>query len=263
MSPEALSPVLFVAHGNPMNALGRTQFGRFLAEWGRTLPRPPAILAVSAHWERNALAVTSSARPRTIHDFSGFPAELYGISYPAPGSPDLAARAIALLEAAGLPTESDPARGLDHGAWSPLRLLFPAADVPVLELSLPAGPPDERHLEVGRAIAPLRAENVLIMGSGNLVHNLALADLSDEILPVAGWAEEFDDWVEERLLAWDLDALADPDTRSPGFLRAHPSPEHYTPLLVTCGAAGARPEVTFPYEGFEHASLSLRCVRMG
>ncbi len=259
---RARMPVLFVAHGNPMNALGRTRFARFLAQWGPALPRPRAVLVISAHWERPSLRVTAAPQPETIHDFYGFPQELFAVRYPAPGDPGLAARVAELLAGAGLAVGAEPARGLDHGAWSPLRLLFPDADVPVVELSLLTGDDFTRHVAVGRPLAPLRDEGVLIVASGNLVHNLAAADLRREDAPAAAWSTAFDAWVKERLEAWDVDALAAFRLAGPHGGMAHPTSEHFTPLLVACGAADPRPAVGFPYEGFEHGTLSLRCVRM-
>jgi 4,5-DOPA dioxygenase extradiol len=255
-------PICFTAHGNPMNALGRTAFARFLIRWGADLPRPRALLVVSAHWEQARLQVTAAERPETIHGFYGFPQELYGLSYPAPGDPALAKRVQARLRGAGMEASLDPTRGLDHGAWAPLRGLVPAADLPVVQLSLLAGVPFPRHLEVGRALAPLRDEGVLILGSGNLVHNLATADLGQADLPPVAWAVAFDDWVRHGLDTWDLAALAEFAERAPYGGQAHPTAEHYLPLLVACGAADPRPRVSYPYEGFEHGSLSLRCVRM-
>ncbi|MBI3451096.1 MAG: dioxygenase [Acidobacteria bacterium] len=258
-------PVVFCAHGNPLNAIRDTIFTRFLLAWGRGLPRPRAILAVSAHWESPRLAATSSDRPETIHDFHGFPEELFAVRYPAAGDPALAARIAALLRAAGLPATEDGARGLDHGAWAPLRRLYPAASIPVVQLSLLAGMPLARHVDVGRALAPLRDEGVLILGSGNLVHNLRTADLFDESEVARPWAREFDAWVKGSLDAWALDALADFRDRAPHGRIAHPTVEHYAPLLVAAGAAsggGARPRVSYAFEGFEHATISLRSVTL-
>lgn len=255
-------PAVFTAHGNPMNALGGTLFARFLGTWGPSLPRPKAILGVSAHWERARLAVTAGERPGTIHDFYGFPEDLYRLDYPAAGSPALAARVRELLLQAGLGCDLELARGLDHGLWSPLLHLFPGVDVPVVQLSLPLGTSLASHLDVGRALAPLRMEGVLVLGSGNLVHNLRTADLRHRDRDVAAWARGFDDWVAARLVAWDLDALASPWFAGPEGRLAHPTLEHYAPLLVVCGAAREPAAVSFPFEGFEHGTLSMRCVQI-
>ncbi|HZE87985.1 MAG TPA: 4,5-DOPA dioxygenase extradiol [Verrucomicrobiae bacterium] len=259
-----MMPVVFCAHGNPMNAIRDNRFTRFLRGWGPALPKPRAVLAISAHWEAARLAVTAAARPETIHDFYGFPEELFAVRYPAPGDPGLASRIESLLRAAGLDAAIDAKRGLDHGAWAPLRCLYPDASVPVVQLSLLAGLPFARHVEVGRALAPLRHEGVLVLGSGNLVHNLRTADLFDERERAVPWALEFDAWVAASLHAWDLEALAAFMDRAPQGRLAHPTAEHYVPLLVAAGAAsapsGAPPRVSFPFEGFEHATISLRCV---
>ncbi|MBI5014265.1 MAG: dioxygenase [Deltaproteobacteria bacterium] len=255
-------PVVFTAHGNPMNALPGTPFAGFLRAWSASRPTPRSILCVSAHWERRGLAVTSTESPRTVHDFWGFPEELYRLDYRAPGSPALAARVRNLLSAAGLGADADPERGLDHGAWAPLRHLYPGAEVPVVQVSLPVGEPLSLLLEVGRALAPLREEEVLILGSGNLVHNLRTADLERREAPVPAWARSFDQWVRDRLETWDLAPLCDPWEASPDGSRAHPTLEHYAPLLVVCGASGACPSLRFPNETFEHGTVSMRCVQM-
>ena len=259
---EGPMPVAFTAHGNPMNALGGNPFARFLARWGESLPRPQAVLCVSAHWERSPLAVTASERPETVHDFYGFPPELYRLRYPAPGSPALAARTRQLLVAAGFLCQEEQSRGLDHGVWSPLMHLLPGCDVPVVQLSLPRGVPMSAHVEIGRTLAPLRDEGVLILGSGNLVHNLIAADLRDREAPVAAWALRFDGWVKQCLQEWNLEALSTPWEAGPAGRDAHPTLEHYAPLLVVCGAADPERRVAFPFEGFEHGSLSMRCVQL-
>jgi 4,5-DOPA dioxygenase extradiol len=250
-----LTPVAFVGHGSPMNALGGSPYADALHAWGTRLAKPKAVLALSAHFESPRLAVTATAHPETIHDFGGFPSALYDIEYPAPGDPALARR-IAELTGAAL----DERRGLDHGVWSPLRFLFPDAGVTVVQLSLPRDA--SALVDTGRALAPLRAEGVLVLASGNVTHNLRTADMGDRDAAPEAWAVEFDAWVKERLLAWDLESLADFRTRAPHGRLAHPTPEHFAPLLVACGAADPRPDVCFPYEGFEHATLSLRCVEM-
>ena len=254
-------PVLFTAHGNPMNALGATPFAAKLRAWGASWPRPSAILCVSAHREETPLSLTASEKPPTVHDFYGFPAELYALSYPAPGARAVAGRAAALLAAASLPARLDAEAGLDHGTWAPLLVALPAADVPVVQLSLPARSPLGTCAAMGRALAPLRDEGVLLLGSGNLVHNLREADLSAVDLPADPWAAAFDEWVAARISAGDVDALASlagaPDAR-----RAHPTPEHYAPV-VACAAAAGGEAAAFPVTGFEHANLSLRCVRWG
>jgi 4,5-DOPA dioxygenase extradiol len=205
------------------------------------------------------LAVTTGRKLETVHDFYGFPQEMYDLRYDAAGVPEVADRVRALLEAADLPSDGDGKRGLDHGAWSPLRRIYPKADVPVVQLSLHGGESLKHHAEIGRALRPLRDEGVLILGSGNLVHNLGAVDFEHPDAPVAGWSAAFDKWVKEKIDAFDLDALASLDG-APDPRRAHPTLEHYVPLLVCAGAAGDKPRVAHPFEGFEHGTISMRCV---
>lgn len=254
-------PVVFSAHGSPVNAIDDNAFTRFLRGWASTLPTPIAILAVSAHWAAPEARATTSLTPATIHDFSGFPQPLYALRYPALGDPALATRAVDLLLAGGMPAGLESRRGLDHGVWSPLIHIWPDASIPIVQLSLLQAAPMARHVEIGRAIAPLREEGVLIFGSGNIVHNLATAELGERDLPVEPWAAEFDAWVAATLEARDLEALASFRDAAPHGRIAHPTPEHFLPILVAAGAAGDHYHVTFPYTGFEHGTLSMRCVR--
>jgi 4,5-DOPA dioxygenase extradiol len=244
-----------------MNALGGTPFAEFLTSWGRSLPRPAAILVVSAHWESRRLSVATTTTPETIHDFYGFPESLYALRYPAPGAPAAAERARDLLAEAGFDVTTDPRRGLDHGAWAPLRFVFPEADTPVFQVSLLSGVPLDRLVDVGRALAPLRDEDVLIIGSGNLVHNLRTADFDYRDRPPEPWVVEFDAWVKERLDAGNVTGLTRFRDLAPHGSLAHPTVEHYAPLLVACGASGPQPSATYPFEGFEHATISMRCVQ--
>jgi len=255
-------PVLFCAHGNPMNAVRANAFTRFLKVWRRHIPRPRAILAVSAHWQSGALTLGTSAQPRTVHDFYGFPPELYALSYAVPGAVDVAERAQALLREAGHTVGADDRQGIDHGVWAPLLHLYPEADIPIAQLSLLDGGELARHFTVGEALAPLRSEGVLLFCSGNLVHNLATADLARADLTPEPWAVAADAWIKDQLDHWRLAALADIRGQLPDSARAHPSLEHYTPLLVACGAAGPQPQVSYPYEGFEHGTISMRCVAL-
>jgi 4,5-DOPA dioxygenase extradiol len=256
-------PVLFCAHGNPMNAMRQNGFTRFLKAWRAHLPRPRALLAVSAHWESATLTLTAAPRPEVLYDFQGFPPQLYELRYPARGAPDVAQRVQELLGAAGFEAGMYWQQGLDHGVWAPLMHLYPEADIPIAQLSLLAGAPLARHLEVGRALAPLRSEGVLVLCSGNLVHNLSTADLSREGHTPEAWALAVDAWIKDQLDHWRVDGLARIHEAIPDGRKAHPSLEHYAPLLVGCGAAEPRPEVSYPYEGFEHGTISMRCVRFG
>jgi 4,5-DOPA dioxygenase extradiol len=237
-------PVVFVSHGSPMHALeaGATATGKAWTALGARLPRPRAILIASAHWETDRPELTGSARPETIHDFYGFPQPLYEIRYPAPGAPQIAERARAMLQAAGMQAAIDPARGLDHGAWTPLLYAYPKADVPVVQVSVqtPLGP--RHHLALGAALAPLRAEGVLIVGSGHLTHNLReLRSVRETGVGQAQpYVAEFQEWVRACIEAHDYDRLADYRKLSPAGVRAHPSEEHFLPLFVALGAAGGQ-----------------------
>lgn len=250
-------PVLFVAHGSPMLALD-PDAGAPLAAWRRSLPRPRAILVISAHFERAPLTLTSLGSQPLVYDFGGFPEALYRVQYPAPGSPWLAERVLALLAGREV-VQSD--RGLDHGAWTVLAHLYPAADVPVLELSMPRTDRAPALIDMGRALAPLRDEGVLIMGSGNLVHNLGRVDWSGHAVTPT-WARTFDDWIAGVIVRRDWDALADDERVAPELRLAHPTPEHLRPLLPVVGAAGTDTGTTV-FTGWELGSISRRSVQFG
>jgi len=234
-------PTVFLSHGSPMHALEAGASGKAWAALGERLPRPRALLIASAHWEAEAPMLTGSALPETIHDFTGFPQPLYQIRYPAPGAPALALRAQELLQAAGLHAEIDPARGLDHGAWSPLLYAYPKADVPVLQVSVQTRLGPRHHLRLGAALAPLADEGVLIVGSGHLTHNLReLRSVRDTGVGRAEpYVAGFQAWVREGIEARDFDRLADYRRLSAGGARAHPSEEHFLPLFAALGAARA------------------------
>lgn len=250
-------PALFIGHGSPLHALADNAYTRALGELARSLPRPKAVLAVSAHWDAPGPSLTHMARPRTIHDFGGFPDALFAVRYPAPGDPALAERAAALVGG----RLDDSEWGLDHGAWAVLRHMYPAADVPVVQLSVDPGLSGREHLELGRKLAPLRGEGVLILGSGNVVHNLRLMKRDARAEPEA-WNREFDAFVKERSEAGDADALAGDPGSMPGGALAAPTPEHFTPYLYALGAAQGEP-VRWVYEGLEHASISMRSAAFG
>jgi 4,5-DOPA dioxygenase extradiol len=237
-------PTVFISHGSPMHALeaGRSATGRAWQALGRRLPRPRAILMASAHWETERPALTGAARPETIHDFGGFPQPLYEIRYPAPGAPELAERARELLAESGLEASVDPQRGLDHGAWTPLLYAYPDADVPVAQLSLQSALGPRHHLALGRALAPLAREGVLIVGSGHLTHNLReLRSVRETgVGPAAAYVGEFQEWVRGLIEAHDYDRLADYRRLSGAGVRAHPTEEHFLPLFVALGAAHAQ-----------------------
>ncbi len=255
-------PVLFVSHGSPMRALEGGPWGEALGRLGASMTAT-AILAVSAHWEAPApLRLSSSPRPETLHDFGGFPEALYQIQYPAPGDPALAAKAAALLGAAGFEARLDDQRPLDHGTWSPLVHMAPDARLPVVQLSLPRPRSPQELFAIGRALAPLRDEGVLLMGSGGMVHNLRRLDWHGRGDAPEPWARAFDAWAAEALASGDTEALLDWQRRAPEPATAHPSTEHWDPLLVALGASDGETPTTV-YEGFEMGNLSLRSVAWG
>ena len=257
-------PAAFVSHGSPMFAIESEDWGRALGALARRLGKPRAILVVSGHWEERApVRVSASAAPPTIHDFSGFPEELYRIRYPAPGDPQLATRAAQMLEGSGIRAQLDGERGLDHGAWVPLRFLYPAADVPVVAISQPVPRTPAEVLGIGAALSPLREEGILILGTGGVVHNLRRLDFDDERGRVADWARAFDAWVAERLETMDLAALADYRARAPHPEFAVPTPDHFDPIFVVLGAARPGERVTTIHEGFRYGTLSMRSFSVG
>jgi 4,5-DOPA dioxygenase extradiol len=250
--------VLFIGHGSPMNAIEDNRWSRAQRALGAALPRPEAILCVSAHAYGPASFVTAEEHPRTVHDFGGFPQELFDVEYPVAGAPGLARRVCALLGDDAVRESTD--QGLDHGTWSVLRHLFPAADVPVAQLALDARLTAAQHLGRGRALAPLAEEGVLVVGSGNLVHNLRdhfARALTDDEPPA--WVLRFDADVARALEQRDVDFLTRALDGAAGRA-AHPTPEHYLPLLYAFGAAGERFELSYPIEGFD-GLLSMRSVR--
>lgn len=228
------APSLFISHGSPMFALEPGLLGPNLGAIGRSLPEITAVLVVSPHWQTHGIRVGTSAAPETIHDFGGFPAPLYQVRYPAPGHPALAQEAARLLAQAGFEVSLDPQRGLDHGAWVPLRYLFPEATLPVFQVSLPRNLDTAGALRLGQALAPLRERGVLVVGSGSLTHNLY--EFRQHIRDPQ-YAQDFADWVRDTVQARDLDALVDYRRRAPHAERAHPTEEHYLPLLVALGAS--------------------------
>ena len=250
-------PVLFVGHGSPRNAIEDNAWSRGFAALGRGLKHPAAVLCVSAHWYTDGTWLSANERPRTIHDFGGFPDALYEVRYPAPGDPALAARARRLL---GAPAALSDEWGLDHGAWSVLLHVFPEADVPVVQLSIDRRLAPREHFELARRLRPLREEGVLIVGSGNVTHDLrdAFARLHSGDLATPDWAARFDATVAAALRARDTETLLAlwPDTAD--GRRCHPTPDHWLPLLYAYGATDDFDAATFPIEGFDLGSLSMR-----
>jgi len=253
-------PAIFLAHGSPMLLDDQGWVGE-LGAWARALPRPRAILMLSAHWVNRPITLGATRRVPLVYDFSGFPARYYQTTYPAPPAPELATRLRGLF--AGQPVAESPDRGLDHGAYVPLVCMYPAADVPVLQVSLPTLDPTELFA-LGRALAPLRREGVLIVGSGFLTHNLRAMDFRPDA-PVPAWAAEFDAWTADVLARRDVDALLDYRQRAPGVRQALPTHEHFVPVVTALGAAvddpSARP--TFPISGFIYGSATRRSLQLG
>jgi 4,5-DOPA dioxygenase extradiol len=252
-------PVLFVGHGSPMNAIEDNAWSRGFRKLGELLPAPKAVLSISAHWYVEGTFVTGNEHPPTIHDFGGFPAELYEQQYPAPGSVELARRVSKLLAGKGATLRND--WGLDHGTWTVLKYLRPKADLPVVQLSIDGRLPPAAHLAIGETLAPLREEGVLILGSGNVTHNLrhAFASWQRGETQTPEWAHAFDSNVAAAAAQHDGPALARLAESDSGRI-SHPTPDHYFPLLYTAGAADAKDRVSFPLSGFDMASLSMRSV---
>ena len=248
---------LFLSHGAPSLALDDGPAHQFLRQLGRELPRPEAILVISAHWSTAAPAVTGGEAPATIHDFYGFPDALYELRYPAPGEPALADEVRGRLAAAGFDCGVDEDRGLDHGAWVPLLLMYPQADIPVVQLSLQTRLDPAHHHAVGRTLAGLSENGILVLGSGGVVHNLGR--LGPPGSPAPPWATDFETWVTEHVEAGDADALLDYRTRAPAAATAHPTEEHLLPLFTALGAAGAGARGRPLHRSFDYASLAMSC----
>lgn len=256
----ARMPVVFLAHGAPP-LLDDTAWLGELARWAGAMPKPRALLVLSAHWEARPPTIGATTPVPLVYDFYGFPERYYATTYPSPGAPELGARVRALLSATSLGVAEDPKRGLDHGAWVPLTAMYPKADVPALQLSLPSLDAKELFL-LGRALAPLRDEGVLVMGSGFLTHNMRSLGMT----ATPSWAREFDAWVEGALARHDHDALLDWKAKAPGAQMAHPRSEHFAPVIAAAGAAEASPgEVRFPIEGYwgMAPAFSRRSVQFG
>ena len=251
-------PALFVGHGSPMNAIEENEFTRGWQAAAQAIAKPKAILCISAHWETRGVGVCSATQPETIHDFGGFPQALFDVRYPAPGDPALAQRVVALVK--GVQIQATPQWGLDHGAWSVLRVMYPDADVPVVQLSLDTSKPGPFHVALARELSALRDEGVLIVGSGNVVHNLRLFNFRDP--SPADWAVRANTLLRERIEAGDVDALADWRKLGPDVALGIPTPEHYLPLLYALGARREGDEVRV-FNDVVTGSLAMMSVRIG
>jgi 4,5-DOPA dioxygenase extradiol len=253
-------PVVFIGHGNPMHALNDNAYTRVLARLGSEIEEPEAILCISAHWMTEGTWATHMPEPKTIHDFYGFPRALSEVRYPAPGSPKLAELVRETVGAHGIHLD-DEMWGLDHGTWAVLKQMYPRANVPVVQLSVYLEQPGAYHLDLGRRLVPLRNQGILILGSGNVVHNLPKMDWSDRAEPF-GWAVEFDEFVKRRTEEGDVARLAEDPRRMPGGEQSVPTPDHWYPYLYAIGAA-AGDRLRWEYEGLENSSISMRCASFG
>jgi 4,5-DOPA dioxygenase extradiol len=253
-------PSLFISHGSPKLALQPGASGVALARLAAELPRPKAIVIVSAHWESNELTVNANPKPETWHDFGGFPAELFAVQYPAIGQPELSRHVVELLNDAGLSPRMDNRRPFDHGVWVPLSLMYPQADIPIVQVSLPTRMGPALQTRIGKALAVLREEDVLVIGSGSITHNLYELDSQAGPESIAPWALTFRDWMVEKLAANDDEALHDYRSQAPNAVRNHPSDEHLLPLYFARGAGG---EFSVAHTGFTMGALGMDIYRFG
>ncbi len=261
-------PVLFIGHGSPMNIILKNDYTRRLAELGKTVPSPRAILVISAHWLTDGTFVTSAEKPGTIYDFYGFPDELYRLSYPSPGSPDDAREISELVKKP--PVKCDDTRGLDHASWAVLKHMYPQADIPVLEMSLDYSPfngwnrPTLRFFyDLAGQLKPLRDKDILIIGSGNIVHNLRVVDMRHMDAEPYDWALEFDKKVKRDLLDGNHADLLDCQNMSRATALSVPTLDHYLPMVFAIGLQGKGEELEFIHEGFQNRSVSMRCFKIG
>ncbi|MHC8376156.1 DODA-type extradiol aromatic ring-opening family dioxygenase [Pseudomonas sp. MDT1-16] len=253
-------PSLYISHGSPMLALEPGASGPALARLAAELPKPRAIIVVSAHWESSELLVSGNPQPETWHDFGGFPQALFDVQYPAPGDPQLAAEVVELLKSDGLPARIDAKRPFDHGVWVPLSLMYPQADIPVVQVSLPTRGGPTLQTRVGHALASLREHGVLLIGSGSITHNLRELDWHAGPESVEPWAQAFRDWMIEKLAANDETALHDYRQQAPNAARNHPSDEHLLPLYFARGAGG---NFSVTHKGFTMGALGMDIYRFG
>src|SRR5678815_1196058 len=260
-SNPALMPAVFFGHGNPLNAIQKTVYSEAWSALGRSIPAPKAILCISAHWYLQGTRVTAMLQPKTIHDFGGFPAELYQVQYPAPGDPELAQHVADLLRPTAVKLDED--WGLDHGTWSVLCHAFPEANIPVVQLSVDETKPAEFHYSLAERLMPLREQGVLIVGSGNIVHNLHSYAWGRHVTQAFDWATSFEDKVKQNLISGTHELLVEYETLGREAQLAVPTPEHYLPLLYIVVLRRAEDELTFPVEGMDGGSISMLSVKIG
>lgn len=257
----ATLPTLFISHGSPMLAIQDSPARQFLQQLGKSLPRPSAIVVASAHWElADGTGVTCAKQPKTIHDFGGFPDALFAIDYPAPGAPALAEQVAKLLEISGLSVRRDPDRGLDHGAWVPLQLMYPQADIPVVQVALPRGASPLAHERLGNALSALRDQPILVIGSGSLTHNLHEFRGQPIDTPAPEWVTDFAAWMHNTLQDNQLAALRDYRQHAPHAVRNHPTEEHLLPLFVALGAAGAGARAERIHTSMQYGILAMDVI---
>jgi 4,5-DOPA dioxygenase extradiol len=254
-------PTFFISHGSPMHAIDPGEAAGAWRSMADSVPPPSAVLVASAHWETSLPMLTGRDRLPTIHDFSGFPEELYRIRYDAPGAPEVARRAQALLREVGYAAEVDGDRGIDHGAWVPLRHMYPDANVPVVQVSVQTALGTAHHLRIGEALAPLADEDVLIVGSGHVTHNLRDWAMSRRDARVLEYVPRFAEWLNERIADDDRDAVLDYRDRAPSGMRAHPTEEHFLPLFVAWGAAGEAARATRVLSRVDDGALAMDAYR--
>lgn len=254
-------PAVFVGHGNPMNALAKNDYTEGWAAVGKSIPRPEAILSVSAHYYIPFCMVTSNPTPPTIHDFSGFPEKLYQVEYPAPGSLELARRVKALLKPASV--RLDENWGFDHGTWAVLKHMYPGADIPVVQLSIDETQPPMFHYEMGNRLMPLREDGILIIGSGNIVHNLALYNWNNKNIQPFDWAVRFENYLREMLIKGDYKSLVNYQEFGDDAILSVPIPDHYLPFIYVLGLRKEMENVSFPVQGVDGGSVSMLAVQVG
>jgi len=255
------APSLFIGHGSPMNAIDDNAYTRSLHQLGGSFEKPKAIVVISAHWLSAGTWVTHMKHPRTIHDFYGFPEKLYGIQYTAPGSPITADLIQSLSDDPKIQLD-DQSWGLDHGTWSVLTHLYPKADIPVVQLSIDMSEPPEFHFGIGEKLKALRAQGIMILGSGNIVHNLRQIKWEPDSKPHA-WCVEFDEWVKSKLVAQDYNALMNDYLQSTAGQLSVPTPDHYLPMLYVLGASDSSDQLHFEFEGLQNGSISMRSFSLG